>query len=59
MTFLNTSDKDTLLNASDKKVGLLSASVQSKKTTPFVPQFDFNFKETRAIIAKSRGKFYN
>jgi len=38
------SDKGTLLNASDKKLGLLSASVQSMKTTPFVPQFWFWFQ---------------
>jgi len=39
VTFLNMSNKGTLLNACDKKLGLLSASVQSTKTTPLVPQF--------------------
>jgi len=58
-TFLNMSDKGTLLNVSDKKLGLLSTSVQSMKTTPFVPKFDFDFKQRRVTIAKSCGTFYN
>ena len=59
VTFPNMSDKGTLLSVSDKKLGQISASVQSKKTSPFVPQFGFNFKQTRTIIAKSWSKFYN